>query len=117
MVLVCNPPYGERLGEADEVEAVYRELGRVCEPLTTWSYYVLTSNRWFEKHFGRRALRRRKLYNGRLECQYYQYAGPPPKTGNPPSARAATVHVILEVRDNGTPNLWAYRRAVVTIEP
>lgn len=77
--VITNPPYGERLGEADEVEAVYRELGRVLEPLSTWSLYVLTSNRWFEKHFGHRAPRRRKLYNGRLECQFYQYPGPPPK--------------------------------------
>ena len=76
--IVTNPPYGERLGETDEVEAVYRELGRVFAPLSTWSIYVLTSNRWFEKHYGCRASRRRKLYNGRLECQYYQYPGPRP---------------------------------------
>lgn len=77
-VIVCNPPYGERMGSPEEVEAVYRELGRVCDSLPTWSFYVLTSNTWFEKHFGRRAPRRRKLYNGRLECQYYQYLGPAP---------------------------------------
>lgn len=76
--IICNPPYGERLGDAAEVEAVYREMGRVFAPLDTWSIYVLTSNRWFEKHFGRRAVRRRKLYNGRLECQFYQYPGPRP---------------------------------------
>lgn len=79
--IVTNPPYGERLGDTEEVEAVYREMARVFAPLETWSIYVLTSNRWFEKHFGRRAPRRRKLYNGRLECQYYQYPGPrPPET-------------------------------------
>lgn len=79
-VIVCNPPYGERMGDPKEVEAVYRELGRVCESLPTWGVYVITSNQWFEKHFGRRAPRRRKLYNGRLECQFYQYLGPaPPK--------------------------------------
>ena len=77
-VIVCNPPYGERMGSPEEVEAVYRELGRVCDSLPTWSFYVITSNTWFEKHFGRRAPRRRKLYNGRLECQYYQYLGPAP---------------------------------------
>jgi len=79
-VIVCNPPYGERMGDPKEVEAVYRELGRVCDSLPTWSVYVISSNQWFEKHFGRRAPRRRKLYNGRLECQFYQYLGPaPPK--------------------------------------
>ncbi len=77
-VVVCNPPYGERMGQPEEVEAVYRELGRVCDSLPTWSFYVITSNTWFEKHFGRRAPRRRKLYNGRLECQFYQYMGPAP---------------------------------------
>jgi len=77
-VIVCNPPYGERMGSPEEVEAVYRELGRVCDSLPTWSFYVMTSNTWFEKHFGRRAPRRRKLYNGRLECQFYQYLGPAP---------------------------------------
>ena len=76
--IITNPPYGERLGESEQVEAVYREMGRVYSPLDTWSIYVLTSHRWFEKHFGCRAPRRRKLYNGRLECQYYQYPGPPP---------------------------------------
>ncbi len=81
-VIVCNPPYGERLGDPKEVEAVYRELGRVCDSLPTWSIYVITSNQWFEKHFGRRAPRRRKLYNGRLECQYYQYLGPAPPRAN-----------------------------------
>ena len=85
--IVTNPPYGERLGETKEVEAVYRELGRVFAPLDTWSIYVLTSNRGFEKHYGRRADRRRKLYNGRLECQYYQYPGPrPPRPDREDSA-------------------------------
>ena len=66
------------MGDQQEVEAVYRELGRICDLLPTWGVYVITSNQWFEKHFGRRAPRRRKLYNGRLECQYYQYLGPAP---------------------------------------
>ena len=77
-VLICNPPYGERLGDPVEVDAVYRELGRVLASLHTWSVYVITSNRGFERQFGRRAARRRKLFNGRLECQFYQYPGPPP---------------------------------------
>ena len=77
-VIITNPPYGERLGDPVEVEAAYRVLGRVTSSLETWSIYAITSNRFFEKHFGRRAPRRRKLFNGKLECQYYQYPGPPP---------------------------------------
>lgn len=76
--VVTNPPYGERMGDNEEVEAVYRVLGETLKRLPTWSHYVLTSYRGFEHHFGRRADRRRKLYNGRLECQYYQYQGPRP---------------------------------------
>lgn len=76
--LITNPPYGERLGDDDEVEAVYRVLGKTLQRMPTWSHYILTSNKGFERHFGRRADRRRKLYNGRLECQYYQYQGPKP---------------------------------------
>lgn len=81
--LVTNPPYGERLGQEEEVQALYREMGRVFRSLDTWSYYVITAHPEFERLFGRRADKRRKLYNGRLPCQYYQYFGPKPaKTGD-----------------------------------
>ena len=76
--IVTNPPYGERLGEDEEVEAVYRVMGPTFSRLKTWGFFVLTSHKGFERNFGRRAERRRKLYNGRLECQYYQYGGPRP---------------------------------------
>ncbi|MEZ6126113.1 MAG: class I SAM-dependent RNA methyltransferase [Planctomycetaceae bacterium] len=76
--VITNPPYGERLGTNEEVEAVYRVMGKAFAALETWSIYVLTSYRGFEYLYGRRAERRRKLYNGRLECQYYQYPGPRP---------------------------------------
>ncbi len=76
--VITNPPYGERLGSDEEVEAVYRVLGETLKRLPTWSHYILTSHRGFEHQLGRRADRRRKLYNGRLECQYYQYQGPKP---------------------------------------
>ena len=55
-------------------------MGKTFSALDTWSFYVITSNPYFEKNFGRKADKRRKLYNGKLECQYYQYFGPkPPK--------------------------------------
>lgn len=78
--IVTNPPYGERLGESREAEELYRVMGKTFFALDTWSFYVITSNPYFEKNFGRKADKRRKLYNGKLECQYYQYFGPkPPK--------------------------------------
>lgn len=77
-IIICNPPYGERLGEKDYVENLYREMGKIFKKLDSWSYYVITSNMEFEKLFGKRADKKRKLYNGRLLCNYYQFFGPPP---------------------------------------
>ena len=102
-VIVCNPPYGERMGDPKEVEAVYRELGRVCDSLPTWSVYVISSNQWFEKHFGRRAPRRRKLYNGRLECQFYQYLGPAPPRERTGTETGETSPEVSPETDNDSP--------------
>lgn len=78
--IITNPPYGERLGEQKQVERLYQQMGGVFGKLDTWSYYVITSHPQFEKFFGRRADKKRKLYNGRLLCNYYQFFGPqPPK--------------------------------------
>jgi putative N6-adenine-specific DNA methylase len=78
--IVTNPPYGERIGEMRAVESLYRDLGKVYKRLDTWSFYIITSHPSFEKLFGKIADKRRKLYNGQLLCQYYQYLGPkPPK--------------------------------------
>lgn len=75
--LITNPPYGERLGEEEEVERLYRDFGRVVKAeLRDWSVFVITPNLKFEKLFGRPADKKRKLYNGRIECQLYQYQGP-----------------------------------------
>jgi putative N6-adenine-specific DNA methylase len=76
--IICNPPYGERLGEEKEVEKLYREMGEAFQALDSWSYYIITSNPKFENLFGRRADKKRKLYNGRIQCNYYQYFGPRP---------------------------------------
>lgn len=77
-IIICNPPYGERMGELKEVEKLYREMGRVFKGLDTWSYYIITSHEDFEKLFGKRATKRRKLYNGMIKTTYYQYFGPRP---------------------------------------
>lgn len=71
--IMCNPPYGERMGEIKECEALYQKLGRMYKGLDNWSMYVLTSNENFEKLFAKRADKKRKLYNGMLKCNLYQY--------------------------------------------
>jgi len=76
--IICNPPYGERLSEKEEVERLYKEMGRAFTALDTWSYYVITSHEGFQECFGRKADKNRKLYNGRIKCYYYQYFGPRP---------------------------------------
>ncbi len=80
--VVTNPPYGERFGEEAEIKQLYRELAQVKKSLDTWSFYVLTSYPQLEKVFGGRATKRRKLYNGNIETQYYQYFGPRPPRRN-----------------------------------
>ena len=77
--LITNPPYGERLSDKAEVENLYRQMGTVFRNLDTWSFYVLTSHPLFEKFFNRQADKKRKLYNGRIQCNYYQFYGPKPK--------------------------------------
>jgi putative N6-adenine-specific DNA methylase len=77
--VICNPPYGERLGNQKEVESLYQEMGKIYKTLDTWSWYTLTAHENFEKLFGRRASKRRKLYNGNIKVHYYQYFGPNPR--------------------------------------
>lgn len=77
-VVICNPPYGERVGDAEQAAEIYDDMADAFSPLSTWSIYVLTSHPGFERLFRRPADRRRKLYNGRIECTYYQYFGPRP---------------------------------------
>ncbi|GAA4720397.1 THUMP domain-containing class I SAM-dependent RNA methyltransferase [Brevibacillus fulvus] len=87
--IICNPPYGERLGERREVEKLYHEMGQVFSALDTWSYYVITSDEEFERHFGRRASKKRKLYNGNIKVDYYQFYGPKPPRPKPNGSNPA----------------------------
>lgn len=77
-IIITNPPYGERIGKED-VDKLNKELGELARSLKTWSYYIITANENFEKNFGKKADRNRKLYNGRLKTYYYQYYGPKPR--------------------------------------
>ncbi|WBY63439.1 MAG: UPF0020 domain-containing protein [Thermocaproicibacter melissae] len=71
--VICNPPYGERLLDLRAAEEIYRTMGKVFVPRRGWSYSFITPDETFEKCFGRRAAKRRKLYNGMIRCQYYMY--------------------------------------------
>ncbi len=71
--IVTNPPYGERLSTPEEVERLYRELGVHFRALAPWQIYVITSHPGFERLYGARADKVRKLYNGMIPCYLYQY--------------------------------------------
>ncbi|MBQ8426708.1 MAG: class I SAM-dependent RNA methyltransferase [Clostridia bacterium] len=73
--IVTNPPYGERVYDMKEAEACYKSLGEVYKNLDGWSAFVITSAKAFERYFGLRADRQRKLYNSNRECRYYYYYG------------------------------------------
>ena len=78
--IITNPPYGERLSDKQEVEKLYKKMGRTFDQFSTWSKYIITSKEDFEKHYGVKADKKRKLYNGRIKTDLYQYFGPrPPK--------------------------------------
>lgn len=72
-VIVCNPPYGERLMDRTSCESLYYKIGKHFSSFPNAGKYILTSHDGFEKHFGRPADKKRKLYNGMLKCYLYQY--------------------------------------------
>lgn len=75
-VIITNPPYGKRIGEREEIAKVYKALGSFCRKNRDWSLFMITTDpRAEQKVMGRKADRRRKLYNGRLETTYYQFHG------------------------------------------
>lgn len=72
-VVVCNPPYGERLLDITQAEELYRVMGTKFPKRDGWSYNIICPNDDFERYFGRRADKRRKLYNGMISCRLYQF--------------------------------------------
>ena len=114
-LVVCNPPYGERIQPLGEriaeqyarrdgaprgraggersaedpraVEELYRAMGRVYSGLDRWSWFTLTTHEGFEELFGQRASKKRKLFNGNLKCWLYQHFGPLPRRGSPVRAQ------------------------------
>ncbi len=78
-VIVSNPPYGERLLERREIETLYKDYGKMIKSLDNWCAYTLTSVTDFERLFGKKADKKRKLYNGKLECNLFSHLAEPPK--------------------------------------
>ena len=74
-VLICNPPYGQRMLEQRTAQRLYQELGRHLRYADGWKKYIITSEPEFEHYFGRRADKKRKLYNGMIKCDYYMFLG------------------------------------------
>ena len=81
--IVTNPPYGERLEDQQRLIGLYQSIPGVMQRLPTWSLFLITNMPKFEALIGKSATRRRKLFNGRLECTYFQFLGPrPPRKTN-----------------------------------
>ncbi|MEY9976672.1 class I SAM-dependent RNA methyltransferase [Lysinibacillus sp. RC79] len=74
-VMIGNPPYGERIGDVEVMEQVIRDLGKVMKNYPTWSVYMLSSMKNFEELYGRQSTKKRKLFNGFIETNYYQFWG------------------------------------------
>lgn len=71
--VICNPPYGERMLDIKNAREIYRTMGKIFTQERGWAYYIISPDEEFEKIFGRKADKRRKLYNGMIKCQLYMY--------------------------------------------
>ncbi len=78
-VIITNPPYGERLMDEAELKVLYADFGKMTKGLDEWCVYVISSYKAFEKYYGKKADKVRKLYNSELECNFYTYLGKAPK--------------------------------------
>ena len=72
-IIVCNPPYGERMMEQQSAQRLYSALGRHLKFANDWKKFVITSEPEFEHYFGCRADKKRKFYNGKIKCDYYMF--------------------------------------------
>lgn len=72
-VIISNPPYGQRMSDMEGVHLLYEQMGDLFKTLPSWSKYIVTSDLEFEQYYGKKATKKRKLYNGSLRTDYYQY--------------------------------------------
>jgi putative N6-adenine-specific DNA methylase len=72
--IITNPPYGERLSERDEADQLILKLGKQYrDHFNGWDCYAISPNPKFEEYFGHKATKKRKLYNGPIQCNFFQY--------------------------------------------
>ncbi len=116
--IITNPPYGDRLSDKRQLKPLYKSIPAVLQRLPTWSHFIITSMPRFEAMIQKSATRRRKLFNGRIECMYYQFLGPrppKPKTSETETTRAnperepSVVFGGLESKDYEQADLFATR--------
>ena len=79
--IITNPPYGERLEDRKDLPALYRKFGYAAQKLSDWSVYIISAYEQTEKAFGKKASKKRKIYNGMLKTEFYQFPGPKPPMG------------------------------------
>ena len=78
--LIMNPPYGERMEDKKDLPELYRQIGEAYQNLDAWSLYIITGFEDTERYVGRNADKKRKIYNGMIKTNFYQFMGPkPPK--------------------------------------
>ncbi len=85
--LILNPPYGERMDEQDELPGLYQMIGEAYQGLDAWSMYIITAYGQAEHYLGRKADKKRKVYNGMLKAYFYQFMGPKPPRRKKPENR------------------------------
>ncbi len=73
--IISNPPYGQRIGDKDMVAEMYSDLGNIMKNHPSWSVYIITAFEAFEKEYGQKATKKRKLFNGFIQTNYFQYFG------------------------------------------
>ena len=76
--IITNPPYGERLQDKETIPLIYKSFGEQFQKLDSWSAYFISSEENAERYFGKKAAKKRKIYNGMIKAEFYQFPGPKP---------------------------------------
>ena len=77
--MITNPPYGKRIGDKQKIEEIYSKIKKCTYRLKNWSYFIITDYAEIEKTLGKKASKKRKLYNGMIKTNYYSFLGKKPE--------------------------------------